>query len=88
MIRVDHATEVGGFCAGIGNIFNFGLQDISAGNPVATFFFTLGNLLGGVFPVGAQETHIFIAAGHSVGINDNTPPHGCRLDLTGYYITQ
>lgn len=79
-------TEVSGFCTGIGS-FNLGLQDVVNGNPATTFSFPVGDLLGGIFPLLAQQTHIFIAAGHSVGINDSTPPHGCHMDLSGYFIT-
>lgn len=79
-------TEVSGFCTGIGS-FNLGLQDVN-GSPVTTFRFPVGDLLGGIFPLLAQQTHIFIAGGHSVGIDDNTPPHGCHMDLSGYFITQ
>jgi hypothetical protein len=80
-------TEVSGSCTGIGS-FNLGLQDIVGGSAATTFNFPVGTLLGGAFPLLAQETHIFVAAGHSVGINDTTPPHGCRMDLSGYYVTQ
>jgi hypothetical protein len=80
-------TEVSGSCTGIGS-FNLGLQDIVGGSAATTFNFPVGTLQAGAFPLLAQETHIFIAAGHSVGINDNTPPHGCRMDLSGYYVTQ
>lgn len=80
-------TEVSGACTGIGS-FNLGLQDIVGGSAATTFNFPVGSLQAGVFPLLAQETHIFIAAGHSAGINDNTPPHGCRMDLSGYFVTQ
>jgi hypothetical protein len=80
-------TEVSGFCTGIGS-FLLGLQDIAGGSPITTFSFTVGTLQNGIFPLLAQQTQIFITAGHSVGINDTTPPHGCRMDLSGYYVTQ
>ncbi|MCU1334524.1 MAG: hypothetical protein JWO19_105 [Bryobacterales bacterium] len=86
-VRALAVTELSGFCTGIGS-FNLGLQDVSGGAPIATFSFRVGTLEAGVFSLLAQQTHILVAAGHSVGINDNFAPHGCRMDLSGYYITQ
>jgi hypothetical protein len=79
-------TQVSGSCTGIGS-FNIALQDALGGSVVTKFFFRVGGLEAGLFPILAQQTQIYFPAGHEAVLSDNVPPHGCRLDLSGYYVT-
>jgi hypothetical protein len=79
-------TELSGSCTGIGS-FNIGLQVVASGTPISTFLFRVETLQAGVFPLIAQQTQIYVAAGQSVAITDTIAPHGCRVDLSGYYMT-
>jgi len=79
-------TELSGSCTGIGS-FNIGLQVVASGTPISTFLFRVETLQAGVFPLIAQQTQIYVAAGQSAAITDTIAPHGCRVDLSGYYMT-
>jgi hypothetical protein len=79
-------TQVSGSCTGIGS-FNIALQDFEGGNLVTKFLFPVGGLQAGVFPMLTQQTQIYFPARHTMVLSDNTPPHGCRLDLSGFYVT-
>jgi hypothetical protein len=80
-------TQISGGCTGIGS-FALPLQDAIGGSVIASFVFQVGTLQNGFFHINTQQTQIYIPTGHSVVIGDNTPPHGCRFDLSGYYVTQ
>jgi hypothetical protein len=85
-VRAVVITQLSGFCTGIGS-FNLGLQNVSGGTVIGTFLFRVESLQFGVFPLFAQQTHIYVAGGNTVAITDTIAPHGCRVDLSGYYVT-
>lgn len=80
-------TQLSGGCTGIGS-FNLALQDTNGGSVIAQFLFPVLSLQNGFFPVLTQQTQIYIPTGHAVAIGDAVAPHGCRFDLSGYYVTQ
>ena len=80
-------TQISGGCSGIGS-FALPLQDVIGGSVLASFIFQVGTLQNGFFHITTQQTQIYIPTGHSVVIGDNVAPHGCRFDLSGYYVTQ
>jgi len=80
-------TQISGGCSGIGS-FQLPLQVAIGGSVIASFVFQVGGLQNGFFYIPTQQTQIYIPTGHSVVIGDNVPPHGCRFDLSGYYVTQ
>jgi hypothetical protein len=80
-------TQLSGGCTGIGSV-NMALQDKIGASVMAEFLFRVGTLENGFFPVLSQQTQIYIATGHAVAIGDAVAPHGCRFNLSGYYVTQ
>jgi hypothetical protein len=80
-------TQVSGACTGIGS-FALALQDAVGSSVIANYYFPVGGLQGGLFPMLAQQTQIYFSAGHSVVLSDAVAGNGCSFDLSGYFVTQ
>jgi|GEM_PF-5438196 hypothetical protein len=80
-------TQISGGCTGIGS-FLLPLQDAVGGSVIVNFLFQVASLQNGFFPITTQQTQIYIPTGHSVVLGDAVAPHGCRFDLSGYYVAQ
>jgi hypothetical protein len=80
-------TQLSGGCTGIGSV-NMALQDKVGASVIAQFLYRVGTLENGVFPVPRQQAQIYVPTRHAVAISDAVAPHGCRFDLSGYYVTQ
>lgn len=80
-------TQISGGCTGIGS-FSLALQDAVGSSVIAEFLFPVLGLQNGFFPILTQRTEIYFPAGHSVLLSDAIAPHGCRFNLSGYFVTQ